>query len=113
MSGANDDPLDVTWVGSSGDADNINAATDETPKTEESCGGSSGGGESHGSSPRSSNSNSNSGSSNSSSSSSTSSSNSSLSSGSGAAVGCAAELPTGEGHRLQSCNNPVIVPYRT
>ena len=36
-----------------------------------------------------------------------------LSSGSGAAVGCAAELPTGEGHRLQSCNNPVIVPYRT
>ena len=121
-----DDDLDVTWVGSNGAADDIGAAAGETPKTEESYGGSFAGGESDAPSPRSRNSNSTSGSSNSgSSSSSTSSSNNSGSSSSGsdgsdngsieAAVTLAtvAELPKRGAHRLQSWNNPVIFPSRT
>ena len=38
-----DDNLDVTWVGWSGAADDIDVTDDETPKTEASCRGSIGG----------------------------------------------------------------------
>ena len=120
-----DDDLDVTWVGSSGAADDIDAAAGETPKTQESYAGSFGGGESGAPSPRSSNSHSTSGSSNFGSSSSTSSSNSSGCSsngsddsdngsrGGGVAGECAVELPKGEAHSLQSWSNPVIFLSRT
>ena len=83
-----DDNLDVTWVGLSGAADDIDAAASETPKTDELYvrGVVSGGGQSDAPSPRSSNSDSNYGSSNSGSSNSTSSSNTNGSSSSGSDV---------------------------
>ena len=40
-----DDDLDLTWEGSSGAVDDIDAAVDETPRTEESYEGSFGGGQ--------------------------------------------------------------------
>ena len=110
----------MTWVGSSGAVYDIDAAVGETPKPEESYGGSFGVGESDARSPRSSNRHSAIGSSSSTSSGNKSDSSSSGSDGSdtgsrgaGAAGDCAAELSMGEAHRLQSWNNLVIFPSRT
>ena len=111
----------MTWVDSGGVANDIDAAAGETPKMEESYGGSFGRSESDAHSPRSSNSHITSCSNNSGSSSSNSSGSSTGdidgsdtgSRGGGAAGDCTAELPKGEAHRLQSWNNVVIFPSRT
>ena len=96
-----DDDLDVTWVGSSGAAEDIDAAAGETLNMEDSYGVSFGRGENDALSPRSTNSN------NSGSSSSTSSSKSNGASSSGSDVrdngsrgGGAAELSKGTAQRL-------------